>query len=261
MHTVPLPSTTKAKAPEVPAPTSSLAGRLADRDRAVDLGLRGWVDQQRGAERGRRQHREAVISVRGVHAITRGFWLPRPTGHWLRQRRAGEDFTRHRQSELSGIQGRRPSLPPPPARPRVHVREQWPGPGAGPQVRGLHAFTRCARLPRRRPRRRVHAPVDHEPASPPVRAGHDSLRPRRAELAFNPHSKSGRVMTPCHPQQHGRSRGAKERQTAVRRDSRAGSRPPKTLPGGHRSSRNPATGCASLRRNRFRTRPATTSWT
>jgi hypothetical protein len=63
----------------MPAPTSSLAGRLADRDRAVDLGLRGWIDQQRGAEPGRRQDREAVISVRGVHAITRGFWLPRPT--------------------------------------------------------------------------------------------------------------------------------------------------------------------------------------
>ena len=95
----------------MPAPTSSLAGRLADRDWAADLGLRGWIDQQRGAELGRRQHREAVTSVRGVHASTRGFWLPRPTGHWLRQRRAGDDFTGHRQSGLSGVQGRRPSLP------------------------------------------------------------------------------------------------------------------------------------------------------
>ncbi len=66
----------------MPAPTSSLAGRLAERDRAADLGLRGWIDQQRGAELGRRQHREAVTSVRGVHAITRvsGYPDPRVTG-------------------------------------------------------------------------------------------------------------------------------------------------------------------------------------
>ncbi len=182
------------------AAIGSLAGRLAGRDRAADLGLRGWIDQQPSTKHRRRQRRETGTCVRIVHASTRRFGLPRPTSRRLRQRRTGEDFTRQRESGLSRVQGRRPSLPPPPSQPRVHVREQWPATTAEPQVRGLHAFTWRARLPRCRPRRRIHASVDDQPAGAPIQAGHDSLRTHRTRLAFNPHSKSARVMTSC--QQH-----------------------------------------------------------